>query len=114
MLLRGLFSSCGERGLSSLQSVGSVVAIARLQSAGAGVVAHQLSCYMACGISQARGSSLCLLHWQVDSLPLSHQGSLVNFSVRSFLIQCIELRSFQFRSLEKNLPKEKNFLFEKH
>ena len=27
------------------------------------------------GSSQIRGSNLCLLHWQVDSLPLSPQGS---------------------------------------
>ena len=27
------------------------------------------------GIFPAQGSSLCVLHWQVDSLPLSHQGS---------------------------------------
>ena len=31
---------------------------------------------MACGILQDQGSNLHLLHWQVDSLPLSHQGSL--------------------------------------
>ena len=30
---------------------------------------------MACGIFSDLGSNLCLLHWQVDSLPLSHQGS---------------------------------------
>ena len=29
----------------------------------------------ACGIFLDRGSNPCLLHWQVDSLPLSHQGS---------------------------------------
>ena len=28
------------------------------------------------GIFPTQGSNLCLLHWQVDSLPLSHQGSL--------------------------------------
>ena len=31
---------------------------------------------MACGILQDQGSNLHLLHWQVDTLPLSHQGSL--------------------------------------
>ena len=34
-----------------------------------------LSCSAACGIFLDQGSNLCLLHWQVDSLPLSHQGS---------------------------------------
>ena len=28
------------------------------------------------GIFPDQGSNSCLLHWQVDSLPLSHQGSL--------------------------------------
>ena len=34
-----------------------------------------LSCSSACGIFLDQGSNPCLLHWQVDSLPLSHQGS---------------------------------------
>ena len=33
---------------------------------------------MVCGIFPDRGSNLCLLHWQVDSLPLSHQGILLS------------------------------------
>ena len=36
---------------------------------------HRLSCSFACGIFLAQGLNLCLLHWQADSLPLSHQGS---------------------------------------
>ena len=35
-------------------------------------MAHGLSCSMACGIFPDQGSNPCLLHWQVDSLPLSH------------------------------------------
>ena len=34
-----------------------------------------LSCSEACGIFPDQGVSLCLLHCQVDSLPLSYQGS---------------------------------------
>ena len=35
---------------------------------------HRLSCCsVARGILLDRGSTLCLLHWQADSLPLSHQ-----------------------------------------
>ena len=34
---------------------------------------HRLSCSMACGIFLGLGLNLCLLHWQVDSLPQSHQ-----------------------------------------
>ena len=35
---------------------------------------HGLSCSEMCGIFPDQGSNLCLLHWQADSLPLSHQG----------------------------------------
>ena len=38
-------------------------------------MAQGLRCSMACGILPDRGSNLCLLHWQADSLPLSYQGS---------------------------------------
>ena len=31
------------------------------------------------GIFLDQGSNLCLWHWQVDSLPLSHQGSPLIF-----------------------------------
>ena len=36
---------------------------------------HGLSCSVACGVFPDQGWNPCLLHWQVDSLPLSHQGS---------------------------------------
>ena len=42
---------------------------------GSVVVAHGLSCYKACGIFPDQGLNLCLLHWQVASHPLYHQGS---------------------------------------
>ena len=35
---------------------------------------HGLSCSVACGIFVDQRLNLCLLDWQVDSLPLSHQG----------------------------------------
>ena len=31
------------------------------------------------GIFPTQGSNLCLVHWQVGSLPLSHQGGIYNF-----------------------------------
>ena len=34
-----------------------------------------LSCSAACEIFLAQGLNLCLLHWQEDSLPLSHHGN---------------------------------------
>ena len=37
---------------------------------------HRLGCSEACGIFPDQGLNPCLLHWQADSLPLSHQGSL--------------------------------------
>ena len=36
---------------------------------------HRLSCSSICGIFLDQGSNLCLLHWQADFLPLSHQQS---------------------------------------
>ena len=53
----------------------SAVAVPGLQSAGSVVVVLGLSCSAALGIFPDQGSNLCLLYWQVDSLPLSHQGS---------------------------------------
>ena len=37
--------------------------------------AHGLSYSAACGILSDQGLNPCLLHWQADSLSLSHQGS---------------------------------------
>ena len=39
------------------------------------IVAHGISCSVACGIFPDQGLNPCPLHWQADSLPLSHQGS---------------------------------------
>ena len=35
---------------------------------------HELGCPKACRIFPDRGSNLCPLHWQEDSLPLDHRG----------------------------------------
>ena len=43
------------------------------------------SCSIAPGIFLDQGLNLCLLHWQVDSLPLSHQESLIFFKRFFFL-----------------------------
>ena len=64
--------SCGARAVGH---VDSVVATCWLQSTGSIVVLHGLSCAKACGIFPEQGSNLYLLHWQVDSSLLSHQGS---------------------------------------
>ena len=43
-----------------------------LLSTGWMVVMHELSCSVACRILLDQGLNLYLLHWQMDSLPLSH------------------------------------------
>ena len=40
-------------------------------------MAHGLSCSTTSGIFLDQGLNRCLLHWQADSFPLSHQGSLL-------------------------------------
>ena len=79
VVVRGLFtvvaSLDAEYGLEDAWT--SVVAGPGLQITVLRVVAHRLSCFAACGILLDQGSNLCLLHWQADSLPLSHQGSLI-------------------------------------
>jgi len=62
-----------ENGLSVTRA--SVIAAPGLQSPSSVVVAKGLSCFTACENFLDQGLNLCLLHWQVDSLPLSHQGS---------------------------------------
>ena len=58
-----------------------------LQSTGSLVAAHRCSCSAARGILLDQEPNLRLLHWQVDSLPLSHQGSLhIQFQIFG---QCI-------------------------
>ena len=68
-------SRCAGLSLSRpllLRSTGS-------RRAGSVVVAHRLSCSVACGIFPDQGSNPCPLHWQADSQPLRHQGSPHNF-----------------------------------
>ena len=64
-------SRCAGLSLSRplpLRSTGS-------RRAGSAVVAHGLSCSMACGIFPGQGSNPRPLHWQADPQPLRHQGS---------------------------------------
>ena len=67
----------GVLGLQQLWHVGSVFVSLQLQSTGSEVVVHGLSCSAACRIFPHRRQNPRLLHWQTDSLPLSHQGSPV-------------------------------------
>ena len=65
-------SRCRARALGHAGFSGRRLPGSRAQTV---VVAHRLSCSAACGIFPDQGSNPCLLHWQMDSLPLSHQGS---------------------------------------
>ena len=53
----------------------SVAAACELSTGGSQGLEPRLSSSAACGLFLDQGSNPCLLHWQVDSLPLSHQGS---------------------------------------
>ena len=58
----------------------SVVMACGLSSCSSQAPEHRLNscgtcCSKACRIFLDQGSNLCLLHWQVDCLPWSHQGS---------------------------------------
>ena len=83
-VVRGLFAVASHvaghrlRGsrASAFVARGSVAAAPGLQSTGSADVVHGLGCSVACGIFLDQGLNLCLLHWQADSLPLGHQGSL--------------------------------------
>ena len=86
-----LFSRCSEWGYSlvavwgfslwCLLSLWSTGSRARgLDSCSSWALDYKLNscgarCSAACGIFLDQGSNPCLLHWQADSLPLSHQGS---------------------------------------
>ena len=87
----GGFSCCepqapGHMGFSSCTS--SRPPEHRLNSCGS-----RRGCSVACGISPDQRSNPCLLHWQADSLPLSHQGSPYLYHFYRFhiyaLIYCI-------------------------
>ena len=52
---------------------------AALECKASAVVVHGLHCSMVCGIFPGQGLKPCVLHWQVDSLPLSHHGSPLRF-----------------------------------
>ena len=61
-----------SHGLQYLMHMGSVVATVGLWRTGLIAVAHGLSCSWTCWIFLDQGSDLHLLHWQADSLLLSH------------------------------------------
>jgi len=80
------FSCCRARALgvqaSVAQHTGTAAAAPGLQNVASEVVAHGLSYSPARGIFLEQGWNLCLLHWQMNSYPLGHQGSLQFSSVQ--------------------------------
>ena len=69
----------------------SMVVALRLSSIGSIVLVHRPSCSETCGIFPNQGMNPCLLHWQVDSLPLSHQrspGGTILFTVSCSVLTC--------------------------
>ena len=73
---QGSFSCCeapalGHVGFNSCGSCSQAP-----EHTGSVAVVHGLSFSEACGIFLDQGLNPYLLHWQADSLPLSHQGSL--------------------------------------
>ena len=59
--------------------------------AGPVVVAHGPSCSTACGIFPDKCSNPCPLHWQADSQPLRHQGSLQNHIFFQIRYICVSI-----------------------
>ena len=91
----GGFSFCRAQalkahGLQLLLCMVSVVGAPGLCCTGSVVAAHGLSCSAVCGSFLDQKTNPCLLRWQVDSLPLSYQGSLVCLFIEYIL-------SFYFR-----------------
>ena len=88
LLLQGLFSSCGEWGLLFV----AVCKLLLLQSAGSSAQALHLGCT---GLAAPRhvGSSrtrdqICLLHWQVDSLPTTREALVDLFIFKDVDFRC--------------------------
>ena len=65
----------------------SVVVVHGCQNSGPVVVPHRLSCSAACGIFLDQGLNPRLLHWQMDSLPPSRQGSPIACFLKSISLR---------------------------
>ena len=102
-------------GLQQLRYMGSAVVVHGLSSCdtwaqwlwymGSVVVVHWLSCSTSCEIFLDQGLNLCLLHWQKDSLPLSHQGSpsyILGLGQFFIFFECTVLNTCRSRLMSKN------------
>jgi len=57
------------------------------------------------GIFLDQGSNPCLPHWQVDSLPLSHQGSPIILFVINYIFLCLTKLPTFYSHVDSSLPK---------
>ena len=63
-----------------------------------------LSCSTACGISPDQGSNPLLLPWQVDSLPLSHQGHAQHpFRNEQVLLRTVHQKNYRLDRISTSL-----------
>ena len=60
---------------------------------------------MACGIFLDQGLNLCLLQWQMHSLPLSHQESSIHFLYKPFFVK---IYGFSCENMTISWIKKKN------
>ena len=70
---------------------------------------HKLHCSMACGIFPDQGWNPHLPNWQVDSSPLSHQGSPTRSLLCTFQQSLKKTKLFTFTP--SNVPKRCSYLF---
>ena len=90
--------------------VGSGVVICRARGSQASVVVTQgLSCSIACGIFWDQGWNSCLLHRQVNSCPLYHQGSLIDAYLIIAILLGLNIRPTYDLDLNVNLYSSKGF-----
>ena len=86
------FSLVAVSGGSSLVVVCCLLSMWSMDSI---AVAHGPSCSMTGGIFLDQGLNSCLLHWQADSLPLSHQGSPDDSFLKAVLEEILLCGYFQ-------------------
>ena len=84
------FASCGEQGRLFVAVLGLLTAVSSLVGMSfSGRGTRLLSCHVRascsalCGIFLDQGWNPRSLHWQVDSYPLSHQGSLTTLFLKA-------------------------------
>ena len=113
----GGFPCCGARALGSRASAAVVQGLSSYSSRGLEhtlvVAAHRLQLPMACRIFLDQEPNWCPLHWQADSYPLYHQGSLVMVSWSMILRTGHDSLNSQIRvgrTAEKYLPYPKQGL----